>query len=313
MIRRHLVAALCAATALSLLVAGAASAAVPSHTLSVAKVGQGYVSGPGIDCGTDCVQVVSGRCEYDGPGSIDCTEPEATVTATGRNGFAFAGWAGCDSAPSDPQCAVILTGDRTVTATFVDVQDPTVALSAPVAGGTYGGTLPMAATASDNAAVARVDFYVRGVRVGSDTTAPYALSFDTTTVADGSAVVEAQAVDVSGRASARSGRAITIANRAAPAASAPPAISGAAAVGSTLTASTGTWTGSPTRFTYSWLRCDVYGAGCVAIGSRDATDDARYTAVKDDLGRALRVAVTAHNAFGASTSTSAATAPVAWR
>jgi hypothetical protein len=53
---------------------------------------------------------------------------------------------------------------------------------------------------------------VRNVKVGTDTSSPYAVSFDTTTVADGAALVEARAVDGAERLSAPSGRAITIDN-----------------------------------------------------------------------------------------------------
>ncbi len=42
---------------------------------------------------------------------------------------------------------------------------------------------------------------------------------------------------------------------AAPASSAPPAISGTPEVGRTLTASTGTWSGTPSSYAYRWRRC----------------------------------------------------------
>ena len=52
----------------------------------------------------------------------------------------------------------------------------------------------------------------------------------------------------------------------------PPAITGDADVGGTLTAGTGTWTGTaPVTFTYQWQRCDADGTNCVDIAG--ATDD----------------------------------------
>ena len=42
---------------------------------------------------------------------------------------------------------------------------------------------------------------------------------------------------------------------AAPSNTTPPAVTGTPKVGQTLTVSNGTWTGSPTGYTYQWQRC----------------------------------------------------------
>jgi hypothetical protein len=94
---------------------------------------------------------------------------------------------------------------------------------------------------------------------------------------------------------------------AAPTNTAPPAIGGLAQAGQTLTATAGSWTGSPTSFAYQWQRCDRKGASCVAITGATGT---AYAAVKQDAGATLRVRVTAANASGSGTATSAATAVV---
>lgn len=87
----------------------------------------------------------------------------------------------------------------------------------------------------------------------------------------------------------------------------PPAISGTAVVGSTLVATRGTWSGSPTSFRYRWSRCDATGVACVAIGGATARI---YTVTSADVGHTLRVTVTARNADGSSPAMSAASAVV---
>jgi len=93
----------------------------------------------------------------------------------------------------------------------------------------------------------------------------------------------------------------------APANTALPAISGSAAVGSTLTASTGTWSGSPTSFAYAWSRCDQLGNGCAVVTGATAQT---YVVQQVDVGTTIRVTVTATNASGSTPSTSAQTAVV---
>jgi hypothetical protein len=82
-----------------------------------------------------------------------------------------------------------------------------------------------------------------------------------------------------------------------PANTSPPTISGTAQKGQVLTASAGTWTGSPTSFGYAWQRCDSAGANCSAItGAATST----YTLGEPDVGKTLRVVVTAANEAGPS-------------
>ena len=78
---------------------------------------------------------------------------------------------------------------------------------------------------------------------------------------------------------------------------APPAVSGTPQVGQLLSASPGTWTGSPTSFVYQWQRCEAPAANCSSITG--ATQNS-YTAAEADTGKTLRVLVTASNESGPS-------------
>jgi hypothetical protein len=95
----------------------------------------------------------------------------------------------------------------------------------------------------------------------------------------------------------------------APANSAPPAISGTAEVGQTLTASSGTWMGTqPIVYDYQWRRCDGAGDNCADLaGATQST----YTLVPTDAGSTMRVRVSASNSAGSSSADSAQTAQVA--
>jgi hypothetical protein len=72
-----------------------------------------------------------------------------------------------------------------------------------------------------------------------------------------------------------------------------PGVSGSPQVGQTLTAGTGTWSGTPTiTYGYQWQRCNAQGAGCTNIaGANGAT----YVVTAADSGATLRVVVSAGN------------------
>jgi hypothetical protein len=101
--------------------------------------------------------------------------------------------------------------------------------------------------------------------------------------------------------------ATVVASASAPVNSVLPVISGTAQEGQTLSASTGTWSGSPTSFAYQWRRCNAAGASCVDLSGATAQT---YLLVSGDVGSTLRVAVTATNGVGSATAVSSPTATV---
>ena len=86
-----------------------------------------------------------------------------------------------------------------------------------------------------------------------------------------------------------------------------PSVSGSAVDGDILTASTGSWTGSPTSYGYQWEDCAPSGANCTNINGATSSN---YTLTSNDLNDTIRVTVTAANAAGATQTTSAAVGPV---
>jgi hypothetical protein len=94
---------------------------------------------------------------------------------------------------------------------------------------------------------------------------------------------------------------------AAPGNTANPTITGNAKVGETMSVSNGTWTGSPTSYTYRWQRC-TSSTSCTNIAGGTTQT---YVVRSADAGDTLRAVVTASNADGSSTANSNMTATVA--
>ncbi len=94
----------------------------------------------------------------------------------------------------------------------------------------------------------------------------------------------------------------------APVNTALPSISGTAAQGQTLVASTGTWTGAATiTYAFQWQRCDANGNSCSSITGQTSS---AHLVTTDDVGHRLRVKVTATNGQGSASATSSATSTV---
>ncbi|OJT24354.1 hypothetical protein BO221_14385 [Archangium sp. Cb G35] len=83
-------------------------------------------------------------------------------------------------------------------AVTVDNTSPTVAFATPANNTTVRGSVLVSATASDNLAVARVEFYAEGTLLGTDTSAPFEVSWNSATMADGFRVLNAKAYDSAG-------------------------------------------------------------------------------------------------------------------
>jgi sugar lactone lactonase YvrE len=90
---------------------------------------------------------------------------------------------------------------------------------------------------------------------------------------------------------------------AVPSNSTMPQVTGTAAVGQTLSASTGAWSPTPTGYGYEWQDCDSAGNGCVTVTGATAST---YVLTPADIAHTIRALVTAGDSSG---SASAASAP----
>jgi hypothetical protein len=104
-----------------------------------------------------------------------------------------------------------------VTGVTPDVTPPVVSVSSPVGGSTVSGVVGLSASASDDVGVIGVQFRLDGVNVGAEVvTAPWSLSWDSRSVADGSHVVTAVARDAAGNSASSQSVSVTVSNSAPP-------------------------------------------------------------------------------------------------
>jgi len=94
----------------------------------------------------------------------------------------------------------LLGGSSSTGSGGTDSTPPTVAFQAPSSGDTVTGQVTIVVAANDNVGVTDVDVSVDGAPLGSISTAPYRITWDTTTAGDGSHVLTATAHDAAGHA-----------------------------------------------------------------------------------------------------------------
>ena len=185
-----------------------------------------------------------------------------------------------------------------------DTIPPTAAISSPAAGAQVSGTVTITASASDNVGVASVTFLVDGTSIGSDTAAPYSISWNTAAFAAGPHALQVQARDAAGNAgtSAAVGVTIAAANRPPSITMLSPADGAVMKAPATITVSATVTDGDGTV-----TRVDFY-CGSTLIGSRTA---APFTVDwSASAAGAYAFMVTATDNLGASTTSTPVTVSV---
>jgi hypothetical protein len=113
----------------------------------------------------------------------------------------------------------------TVSNTVADTSAPTVAVSSPMAGTSVSGGVPVTATASDNVAVASVQFKVDGINLGAAVTAaPYAVSWATSASSNGNHTLTAEARDAAGNLAVSQPVTVTVSNGVTQGDTTPPSV-----------------------------------------------------------------------------------------
>lgn len=149
---------------------------------------------------TDNIGVASVQFQVDGANSgplVTTTSPYNFVlnTTTLSNGSHTIGAVAKDARNNSATATVNVNVANGVP---VDTTPPAVQITAPASGTTLSGTVTVSATASDNVAVAGVQFKADGVPIGSEVAAsPFQVSLDSTTLTNGAHTVSATARDTS--------------------------------------------------------------------------------------------------------------------
>jgi len=95
-----------------------------------------------------------------------------------------------------------------------DTTAPTVSITAPANNSAVAGTITVSATASDNIAVAGVQFLLDGASLGAeDTTSPYGVSWSTASAASGPHTLSARARDAAGNTATATAVSVTVDNQ----------------------------------------------------------------------------------------------------
>jgi YVTN family beta-propeller protein len=145
-----------------------------------------------------------------------------------------------------------------------DTTPPTVSITAPSGGAQVTGTVAVSASASDAVGVTSVTFFVDGTAIGTDTSSPYSVSWNSTTAAAGSHTFRAEARDAAGNVGVSAPISATIA-----ASNRPPSVTMTTTAASYVAPAALTLTATASDSDGTVSRVDFY-EGSTVIGSDSA-------------------------------------------
>ena len=142
----------------------------------------------------------AGWDQYYGYGRIDAAKAVAMAKT-------YAGTGTTSTTSTPPSTSTTTSGSG-------DTVQPTIGITSPTAGSKVAGLVPVDVSYGDNVGVTAAELWVNGTKVITDTTSPFAFTWDTSSLADGSYTLVAKAYDAAGNVGTSSSVSVTLGNDA---------------------------------------------------------------------------------------------------
>lgn len=139
-----------------------------------------------------------------GPADIEKVLENSAVKVAGTDFHPYYGYGRVDAAAAVQLALNTVAQDATM---------PSVNIFAPTAGSIVSGVVTVDVNASDNVGVNQVSLYANGKLLGTDTIAPYQFSWNSASVADGSATLSATASDDAGNQATSANLTLSVKNQ----------------------------------------------------------------------------------------------------
>ncbi|WIT13018.1 S8 family serine peptidase [Paucibacter sediminis] len=191
----------------------------PGQDIWTTTRGGGYQAWWGTSMATPVVAGVIGLMMSAQP-SLSNSKVESLLYSTSTD----LGAAGRDSYYGYGRVNAAAAVRAAVSATAADTLAPSVSIGSPASGTTVSGQVNVSVNATDNVGVSRVELRVNGNTLATDTSAPYAFTWDSTKLANGSHTLSAYAVDAAGNASLSADVSVNVSNASSVAADTTPPV-----------------------------------------------------------------------------------------
>jgi chitodextrinase len=170
----------------------------------------------------------------------------------------FTAMTGAQPSGSCASSCTIPVPTQTGTQSPADTTKPSVNITSPANGATVNGSITIAANASDNVGVTKVEFYDGSTLVGSSSTQPYSYMWNTKNASAGSHTLTAKAYDAANNVTTSAAVQVTVTNTTADTTQ-PSVPSGLAVMGVTTSSVSLSWNASTDNVGVTGYRIYRYG------------------------------------------------------